>query len=346
MAILAQHSYTIRRLIDGKTLNFVLQSNQALTQIYTPDPATYVPNYPSSPFLVITPSLMISGESGDQIGLLKTAPTWKVNDSTVLTSVGGTTSAASPFALTIKNNMTAISQMKVECTGIYVQPGTLAEIAVTASMTFTKVTNSGASIIAIASAPNGTIFKNNLVTSLTAKCELWRGSTIDNTNVTYAWYKQISGVWTLLTAGNAAGVTGFTTDTITIPSSSIINYGSFRCDVTDTDSGSSTYNKVVKDYISFADMSDPYSLAIEYPKGDGVISGGSTTVKVHAYQGASRMEDAFFTGKTIKHFRYNAAGVLDTTWGTAGYKTGRELTITYADLLVGGSTAFGVQMEA
>lgn len=345
MAILAQHSYTVRRLVDGKTLNFVLQSNHPLTQIYTPDPATYVPNYPTAPYLVITPSLMISGETGDQIARLKAAPIWKINDSATLTTFGATAAAASPYALTIKNNMTSINQMKIECTGIYVQPGTLAELTVTATMTFTKVANTGQSIIAICSAPNGTIFKNGLVNSLTAKCELWRGSVVDSTNVTYKWLKQVSGVWTEITSANATGITGYTTNTITIPAAAITNYGSFRCDITDTDSGSSTFNKVVSDYISFADMSDPYSLAVEFPTGDGIIPAGSTLVRVQCYQGATRMADAFFTGKTVKHFRFNAAGELDTTWGTSGYKTGRELTITEADLLTGTQTAFGVQLE-
>jgi len=101
MAILAQQTYSIRRLIDGKTLNFLLQSNQAVTQLFTPDPSTFVPNYSTTPFLVITPSLLISGESGDQIAKLKAAPTWKINDSATLTTFGATASASAPYALTI-----------------------------------------------------------------------------------------------------------------------------------------------------------------------------------------------------------------------------------------------------
>lgn len=61
------------------------------------------------------------------------------------------------------------------------------------------------------------------------------------------------------------------------------------------------------------------------------------------------MDNAFFTGKTLKVFRFNAAGALDSTWGTSGYKNpdaARELTITEADLLAGKpQTAFGVQLE-
>ena len=113
MAVLAQQTFTIRRLIDGKTLNFLLQSNQALTQIFTPDPSTYVPNYTSSPYLVITPSLIISGEVGDQIARLKTAPTWKINGSATLSTFSATAASSAPYALTIKKNMTDVNQMYI-----------------------------------------------------------------------------------------------------------------------------------------------------------------------------------------------------------------------------------------
>lgn len=349
MAILAQQTFTIRRLIDGKTLNFLLQSNQADTQIFTPDPATYVPNYTASPFLVITPSLIISGEVGDQIGRLKAAPTWTINGSSTLSAFTATAATSSPYALTIKKNMVDVNQMVVKCEAIYVQPVTNIEMPVTATMTFTKVANTGASIIAIASAPQGTIFKNDLVTSLTATCEMWRGSTIDSTNVTYSWHKLIAGVWTKLDSTNANGITGYTSKTITIPQTAIINYASFRCDIKDTDSGSSTYNQTVSDYISFVDMSDPYEIDVETPLGDGIPSGGSIKVRIQVRQGSKRLDSAFFTGKTIKIFRFNAAGELDSTWGTSGYKnpdTARELVIADADLLAGtAQTAFGVQLE-
>lgn len=346
MAVLAQQSYTVRRLIDGRTLNFLLQSNHALTQLFTPDPKTYVPNYTSTP-LVITPSLLISGESGDQIARLKAAPTWKINDSTTLTTFGGSTSASAPYALTINKNMESVSTLKIDCEAIYVQPATLAEMVVKSTITLTKVSNNGASIIAVASAPIGTIFKNGLITTLKARCDMWRGAEIDNTNVTYTWSINQTGSWVALTSSNAAtyGITGYTTNEITIPASAVINYASFKCVIKDTDSGSSTYNKLVEDVISFVDMSDPYEIDVTFPLGDGIVSGGSTKVKVDVRQGATRMADSFFTGKTVKHFRYNSAGALDNTWGTSGYKSGRELTINEGDLLTGLQTAFGVQLE-
>lgn len=346
MEVLAQQTYTIRRIVDGRSLNFLLQSNHALTQLFTPDPKTWLPNYSTTP-LVITPSLLIAGEAGDQIARLKAAPTWKINDSATLTTFGATAAVAAPYALTIRNNMDAISSLKIDCEAIYVQPVTLIEMPVKVSMTLTKVSNNGASIIAVGSAPLGTIFKNGIVTTLKARCDMWRGSEIDNTNVTYTWSINQTGAWVVLTSTNAAtyGITGFTTNEITIPAAAVINFASFKCVIKDTDSGSSTYNRMVEDVISFVDMSEPYEIDTTMPLGDGIASGGTTKVKVDVRQGATRMPDSFFTGKIIEHFRYNSAGVMDNTWGTSGYKSGRELTITEGDLLPGLQTAFGVQLK-
>ena len=115
-------------------------------------------------------------------------------------------------------------------------------------------------ICAIAYAPEGTVFKNGASATLKAHCDMWRGSTIDNTNVTYKWYKLGSGNWTEITSANAGGITGYTTNEITIPESAVLNFDSFKCTIKDTDAASGTYNTTVSDIISFADMSDPYQL--------------------------------------------------------------------------------------
>ena len=69
---------------------------------------------------------------------------------------------------------------------------------------------------------------------------MWRGSTIDSTNVSYKWYKLGSGVWTEITSANAGGVTGYTTNEITIPESAVLNFESFKCEIKDTDPSSGT----------------------------------------------------------------------------------------------------------
>lgn len=177
---------------------------------------------------------------------------------------------------------------------------------------------------------------------------MWRGSQIDITDVTYVWFKQVADAWEKITAANAQGIEGYNTNTITIPDTAVLNYATYKCDIKDTDTGSSTYNDVVSNTISFVDMSDPYTIVTECPQGDGIISGGSTKVKVHVLQGSKRMDASWFTGRTIKHFRFNTAGVFDNTWGDLGYKianANRELTIEETDLNTGVQTAFGVELH-
>ena len=53
--------------------------------------------------------------------------------------------------------------------------------------------------------PNGNVFKNEEVASLTAKAELWRGSTVDTTKVSYKWAVMDASV-------TAASSTGYDAD--------------------------------------------------------------------------------------------------------------------------------------
>ena len=343
--ILSQSSYSVRRLIDGKSVNFILQTNQPTTQLFTPDPATFLPNYTTGAFLVVTPSLMVSGTAGDQISKLKTAPSWKINGSTDLASFGATASSSVPYTLTIKKNLVDVSAIKIDCSSIYVQPNTLAELAVQAAMTFSKVSNNGAAITTNMYVPKGNIFKNDLITSLIVHCDLVRGATIDNTNVTYTWAINQTGTWVILTSANAAtyGITGFTTNEIVVPANTIINVGLVKCTIKDTDTGSSTYNQTVESIQSLIDMSDAYDIDVVC---GNVPEGGTTQAKVIVKQGATVLPDSFFTGKVVKHYRKTSAtGGVDTTWADKGYKVGREITITEADLLVGMETYFGTQLE-
>lgn len=123
---------------------------------------------------------------------------------------------------------------------------------------------------------------------------MWRGSTIDNTNVTYKWYKLGSGNWTEITSANAGGITGYTTNEITIPESAVLNFDSFKCTIKDTDAASGTYNTTVSDIISFADMSDPYQVEITAPAGTTLTSGlTSTILTVNCWQNGELLPDSF-----------------------------------------------------
>ena len=125
MSAIARGQITIVDLNDAKSLNMYLSSNLALTQIFNKENSSYTPSWTASPFLVITPELYVSGSTSNVIANLKAAPTYKIND-LALASSGFTTvvGATAPYALTIKSNMTSVSQMKVECTGLYVDSDT------------------------------------------------------------------------------------------------------------------------------------------------------------------------------------------------------------------------------
>lgn len=354
MAILAQGTFSIKRMVNGKTLNFVLVPNKAVTQIFTPDPPTYAPDYSASPYLLITPSLFISGQATDQIGCLKAAPTWTINGGSTLSNYNAAAASASPYSLTIKKNLVNDAQYQITCTAIYVEPVTLVETPVVATITFTKVSNTGTSIRAVGYAPQGQVFKNNQAATLKAHCDMYRGSVIDTTNVTYAWSMLSGGAWTTIDSKNTLGITGYGTNEISIPASAVLNTAIFKCTCTDTDSSSSTYNVSVSDTISFVDMSDPYDVDVFTPGGDTVVSGGSTTVQFMIRQANTYMTASAFTStKAVKVYRYTSGQVLDTTWGTSGYKTATldstsgkySLAIAESDLLSGQITSFGFQME-
>ncbi len=344
MAVISRGQITIVDLSDGKSINLYLGSNVATTQIFNKENSSYVPNWTASPFLVITPEVYVTGVATNQVARLKGVPVWKINGSTTLSTYGATAGTASPYALTIKNNMTSVNQLQVECEVIYVDPDTSAETKAKTSITYTKTTNAGQLICAIAYAPLGTVFKNGASATLKAHCDMWRGSTIDNTNVTYKWFKLGSGTWAEITSTNAGGITGYTTNEITIPEAAVLNFESFKCEIKDTDAASGTYNTSVSDIISFADMSDPYQVEITTPQGTTLTSGlTSTTLTTQCWQNGVLLPDSFFTGATCKWRKFNKLGVQDTAWGTAGIKTGRSITVTRDEVSV--AATFTVEIE-
>ncbi|GAB0481639.1 hypothetical protein KML24007_03850 [Alistipes indistinctus] len=344
MAVISRGQITIVDLSDGKSINLYLGSNVALTQIYNKENSSYTPSWAATPFLVITPEVYVTGVSTNQISRLKGPPTWKINGSATLTTYGATAATTAPYALTIKNNMASYSQMHVECEVVYVDPDTQAETTAKASISYSKTENAGQLICAIGYAPNGTVFKNGTATSLKAHCDMWRGSTIDNTLVVYKWYKLGSGVWTEITSTNAQGITGYTTNEITIPADAVLNFESFKCEIRDNDPASGTYNTTVADILSFADMSDPYQVEITTPQGTTLTTGlTSTTLTAQVWQNGALLTDTFFTGATCRWRKYDKNGVLDTTWGSAGIKTGRSITVTRSEVSV--AATFTVEID-
>ena len=233
MAIkVARGQVTIIDQNDAVSLQAFIGSSQPLTQVFNKDTGAYAPSWAASPYLILTPSLFVSGKAGvDQISSVGNAATLTAGvksssakwykDGTVITSgqdsctIGA---ASAKYALTVKANHMTVSAPQVRYTfeAIYIDANGL-EIPFRAEVQFTQHLNAGAMIAAVAYAPDGIVFKNDEVATLKAHCDLWRGATIDTTNVTYAWGIKDSAVFanTTLTAEAKTGATTVTVASVT-----------------------------------------------------------------------------------------------------------------------------------
>lgn len=233
MAIkVARGQVTIIDQNDAVSLQAFIGSSQPLTQVFNKDTGAYAPSWVASPYLVLTPAVFVSGKAAtDQITSVGNAATLTAGvksgsakwykDGTVITSgqdsctIGA---ASAKYALTVKANHMTVSlpQVRYAFEAIYIDANGL-EIPFRAEIQFTQHLNAGAMIAAVAYAPDGIVFKNDEVATLRAHCDLWRGATIDTTNVTYAWGIRDSSVFanTTLTAAAAAGATTVTVASVT-----------------------------------------------------------------------------------------------------------------------------------
>lgn len=227
----ARGQITIIDQNDAVSIQAFLGSSQPLTQVYNKDTNVYAPNWAASSHLVLTPSLFISGKGAtDQIssvgnaanltpGVKSGTTKWYKNGVLITSGQDSCTigAASAKYALTVSTNHMSINAPQVRYTfeSIYIDTNGL-EIPFRAEIQFTQHLNSGATICAVAYAPQGVVFKNDAVSTLSAHCDMWRGATIDNTNVSYAWGIKDGGVFspTTLTAAAASGATTITVNSI------------------------------------------------------------------------------------------------------------------------------------
>ena len=223
MAIkVARGQVTIIDQNDAVSLQAFIGSSQPLTQVFNKDTGAYAPSWAASPYLILTPSLFVSGKAAvDQISSVGNAATLTagVKSGSAKWYKDCTIGAASAkYALTVKANHMTVSAPQVRYTfeAIYIDANGL-EIPFRAEVQFTQHLNAGAMIAAVAYAPDGIVFKNDEVATLKAHCDLWRGATIDTTNVTYAWGIKDSAVFanTTLTAEAKTGATTVTVASVT-----------------------------------------------------------------------------------------------------------------------------------
>lgn len=344
----AQGQFTIIDYNDALTLTGYIGSNLAKTQMYNPDNGSYNPNWASTN-LVLTPSLYVIGTTADQITSASvTSVKWYVGSSNTAITANSTyaLSGAKSHILTVKaNTMAGQPGIDYRCVITYKDASTGLSITHPLTISFSRVVNGSGIVDLLVTTPSGNVFKNTEIATLTAKAELWRGSTVDTTNVTYKWAIMDSAVTSTSSTGYDADFgtgwrklsdtsgkyTGTATQTLTIYAAAVDSYAVFRCCGKDTDSASATYNSKFYDVATFIDNSDPIQVVITSTGGDVFKNGqGSTTLTAVCYQAGAEI-DAAGAG-TYTWTKYNKDGAIDTSWGTSGKKTGKTLSVGTADV--------------
>lgn len=307
----ARGQITITDLNDAKTVNMFLSANKALTQVFT-DPS-YSPDFSSSA-LVITPEIYCSGNDSNLISQCTGAPTWTVNGMAAAT-FGATVGTASPWALTIKKNMTDTAQWHIVCEAKWLDSGTGLTTTIKASIDFAKVVNGGT--LCFAQIVGGTVLKND-TGSVTLEAQLIRGgqSEPDTTDVSYQWYK-LGTSW--------EAVSGATAQTLTVKASDVTNVASYKVAITDNDAKSGTYKEVfTSGQVDVVDMSDPYSIRMDTSNGDVLVNGsGSTVITPTILRGG---EEVTVSSATYKWSAVDNTGAAMTL--TAAQQTGATLEVT------------------
>ena len=336
---LAQKTFTVRKIINGKSLTFSLQVDKALTQVYQRDNKAFAPDFGASP-LTITPLMLVSGLQGDQSARVSGFK-WTLTKENGEAATQKLTAVAGSARQQLKANLTDCTSLQIKCEATYTDPVSRITAPVVATVTLTKLENTGANIQAIAYAPLGDTL-TNADKQLKIHCDLWRGGDIDSSSVAYTWAMLVGGQWKDLTAASNYGVSGYTSNEITVPASAITNVGIFRCSIKDTDPGSGTYNKTASTVYTLYDGTDPYEIDVFTPDGEGIDEGGTKEFQFKIRQGSSYVTElAFLKAHSMRVWRYASNREMDTTWGSGGYKPMTideakflfKVNITYADLL-------------
>ena len=355
--IICTSDYTITDFNDAISLSGYIGSNLAHTQIYSPDNETYTPSWVTTN-LVLTPQLYVTSTTTDVITTSAvTSVSWYQNTETAgnkITSTGNfALSGTKNHILTVKANILAgTNTVKFICVVQYHDATTNLDLTHKMDVSFSLVKSGSGIADAICIAEEGNIFKNGDITSLKASCDLWRGSTIDTTNVSYQWYIMDSTQST--DAGGGIGwrslsnttnmYTGCTTREITVYAAAVPSTATFKCVITDTETGAN--NAKYYDTITFVDLSDPIQCTIVSSGGDTFVNGqGSTVLTAKLFQAGSEIDSSSPYSYTYKWYKYDSSATLVTNWGGTGvnYKTGKTLNVGSSDVNV--KSTFRVEVE-
>lgn len=292
---IASGQITIVDLNDGKIVQTYTTMSLGDAQIYKPDTHMYTPDYTAidednNPVpQVASAKVFISGQSIDM------APTaactnwvWKVNGSTTLPA-WATVNSSAPHKLIINSNISpSIGKLDIAWSCTLTDPDSKTVSTVEGSKTITLVQSAGAVGLVVITQPLGNTFESGQgVTQLTAEARLMRGGEHDKTVNSVSWeiLDIATAQWVPRTTGVAALNDGVSV--LTVTADDVLNFQTFRCTMTDTETGESFSN-----IVTFLDSTDPYMVELYTLTGDVIKNGsGSTTIYARLCRGGEILED-------------------------------------------------------
>lgn len=358
MTIQASGRATFNKVVDGVSSTFTLVPTYG-TQIKSKDPVSYTPNFATNNNIV-TPTLKILG-IGDTSNQVKGTCTWSVvcGGKTLTKDTDYTVETSGAYRLIIKKNLP--SSALVTCVYKWTHPTTGQTIDFTATLPIPVAENAGTMIMALITPKSTDRYQT------TAGGEQWldfegamiRGGAEDTTDVAYKWKifdpkvgdfldfdsKGQIVVPTGKTAGLPTGVTlakfGANNKTISVSDKAVINVGSIKLTVRDTDANSSTSGKEAVAVKGLIDDTDPIDLELAQPKGPNVVAGGGNPMRFDISQGNYEWTDKDYIGKKLGFYRLTAAGAKDSSfapsaadfgsnneWAVANNEVSRSYTTT------------------
>ncbi len=338
MSLQASGRATFNKTIDGVSTTFTLVPTYG-DQVKSKDPTSWTPNFASSNN-IITPTLKVLG-IGDTSNQIKGTCSWSV-------SVGGkewpssnyTVETSGSYRLIIKQNLP--SSALVTCRYTWKHPATGQPMDCMATLPIPVTENAGTTILALITPKTTDRFQTlaGNAQALTFEGAMIRGGAEDTTDVTYTWevfdpgvgdfvgfnaQGQIvvpSGKTAALPTGKTLATFGTGNKTITLYSTAVINVGSLRLTVKDTDSSSSTSGKTAVAVKGLIDDTDPIDLEMSQPKGPNVVAGGGNPMRLDIMQGTYEWTANDYVGKTLGFYRLTAAGAKDSGFSPATGDTG------------------------
>ena len=342
MAIVSTGQFTIVDNNDARPITAFVTASGPTQQIFTKDESTtsWVPDWTSSN-LVFTAKVYVGGSStATEVASTLTNKKWS-------TSIGGS-SLGSGTTYTINTNLAEGSApVTYYFEGDYSDPTTALVSHVIAQITISQV-KTGTNAVYIEVNGQNVIEQatGSTKNQVTLSANLMRAAGVDNTGVTYQWYKspfgatdQIDGNYT--DGANAVGTLYGFQDTAAFTANRVGVIGQYQTTAGSTTAAISTSNipdggwsdlkamviselainniglflvkakdaigTIYQQYFSVYDVSDQYQVIISSSSGDKLQNGvGSTQLSPLVYYGATQL--ASLTGWTFTWYFYDRNG--------------------------------------